>query len=117
MSQSTPETDARLLTAEELADLRARNGGLGEYRAERTHAFLDALVWRGEQVGRLLAHSEAQAELLSALRVEWERLAILRELLYQWGELSALLDPPDHATSEALRKLVEETRRVLAMEG
>lgn len=52
-------TDPRLLSANELAAIRAGNHALGEYRADRQSEFLEALVWRGEQITRLLDHAEA----------------------------------------------------------
>lgn len=80
MSQTVAEgqgapRDERLLSEEERSYVWAHNGGLGEYRTHRDREFLDALVWRGEQIDRLLAGYAALTEQIAAAegRVQWSR--------------------------------------------
>jgi hypothetical protein len=78
----TDEQGARL-TADELAAIQRGSRALGQFRPDRDREFLDALIWRGTQIDRLLDH-------IDALTAENERLqAALEKVPYQTAALFA----------------------------
>lgn len=90
MMERMPGQDAGLLSREQLRAIEERNGGLGEYFPGRDREFLDALVWRGEQIDRLLLDHRVQTEQIAEGLTRHNRDAMQDFIAEQAQQIAAL---------------------------